>query len=508
MAFFKRPSSGKAGDGNGTTASGGGAEASGTEEFKRDPRKAQRFFEHARTVADTGNHDYAIECWISGFRHDPDNIGQHEALYDVAKRRKVKGGKPASFAEKLKSGGKDPIDRMLQAEVLLAKNPTDVTLMTDFMKRCVEADESVGQDINLGEVALWIGTIALEWNQQTKNDKKTYLTLTELFAAVGQFDKAVEACRHALQQDPGNAVLMQQLKDLEAENSIKAGGYGKRFTEAVRGGMEEQRAREEEARVDKTESAVDRMIERRRTEWEEDPQDLDKMQKLVDALAEKQSNESEAEAIKLLNDAWESTGQYRFRVRKGDIQMRQIARYLRGLREKVKQSPDDADLKQKFAESVKKQVAFELNEYTDRCKNYPTDMSLRFELGRRLFAAGQIDDAISAFQQAKSDPKSRAAAHGYLGQCYILREWHEEAIDTLRLGIEAHPLADDKLGKELRYLLMDALEKGAVRTRSIEMAREAQKVGSQILQSELNYRDIRQRVEKIRALVDELSKNG
>jgi tetratricopeptide (TPR) repeat protein len=502
LAFFKRSST--KGNGNGEADKDAPAPEQG---FKRDPRKAERFFEHARTVADTGNYDYAIECWINGFRHDPDNIGQHEALYDAAKRRKVKGGKPAGFGEKLKSGGKDPIDKMLHAETLLAKNPTDVSLMTEFMKRCVEADDAVGQDINLGEVALWIGTIALEWNQQTKNDKKIYLTLTDLFAAVDQFDKAVEACRHALQQDPGNAQLMQQLKDLEAENSIKAGGYGKRFTEAIRD-ADGQRATEEEQRVDKTESAVDRMIERRRAELEEDPQDLDKMQKLVDALVQKQSNESEAEAIKLLKDAWESTGQYRFRVRMGDIQMRQITRYLRGLRAKVQQTPDDAELKQKFNESVKKQVAFELNEFTDRVKNYPTDMSLRFELGRRLYAAGRIDDAISAFQQAKADPKNRAAAHEYLGRCYIHRGWHEEAIDTLRHGIEAHPLVDDRLGKELRYLLMDALEAGARRTNSADQAKEAQRVGSQILQTDINYKDIRVRVDKIRAFADELSRNG
>ncbi len=504
MAFFKRSSSGKGGGGGGAS----GIADAGDDGFKRDQRKAQRFFEHAQTVADTRNYDYAIDCYINGLRHDPDNIGKHEALYDVAKRRKVGGGKPAGIAEKLKGGGKDPIDKMLHAETLLAKNPTDVGLMTEFMKRCVEADEAVGQDINIGEVALWIGTIALDWNQQTKADKKVYLTLTDLFAAVGAYDKAVEACRHALQQDPGNSQLMQQLKDLEAENTMKKGKYGEASRESIKGGEEEALARQEEHRIDKTEDAKDRMIARRRAELEEDPQDLDKMQKLVDALVQKQSNESEKEAIKLLHDAWESTGQYRFRVRKGDIEMRQIARYLRSLRAKVQQNPDDTDLKHKFTESVKKQIAFELNEFTDRVKNYPTDMSLRFQLGLRLYAAGRIDDAISAFQQAKSDPKNRAAAHEYLGRCYIHRGWHEEAIDTLRQGIDAHPLTDDKLGKELRYLLMDALEAGARRTNSLDQAKEAQKVGSQVLQTDINYKDIRERVDKIRAFADELSKIG
>lgn len=495
MAFFKRNTP-DAGDGNGAD-----------DAFKRDERKAKRFFEHAQTVADTGNYDYAIECWVNGLRHDPDNIGQHQALYDAAKRRKVKGGKKAGFSEKLKGGGKSSIDKMLHAEMLLAKDPTDVSLMTEFMKRCVEADDTVGADVNLGEVAHWIGSIALEWNQQTKGDKKVYLSLTELFSQIGVFDKAVEACRHALQQDPGNGALMQQLKDLEAENTMKAGKYGQNFRETIKD-ADNQQALEEERRIDKTESAIDKMIERRREEFNENPQDLDMMQKLVDALVQKQSKESEGEAIKLLNDAWEATGQYRFRVKKGDIQMRQIARYMRGLRASHQQTPDDEALKQKYSENLRKQIAFELNEFTDRVKNYPTDMGLRFELGRRLYASGKVEEAISAFQQAKSDPKNRAAAHHYLGLCYIDRGWHEEAIDTLRQGIEVHPLSDDKLGKEMRYLLMDALEKMARRTNAATHAKEALRVGSQLLQTDITFKDIRSRVDAIRKLADELGSNG
>lgn len=500
LSFFKK----SVGKSNGE-ASGDAADQPVA--FKPDARKAQRFFEHAQTVADTRNYDYAIDCYINGLRHDPDNIRKHMDLFDVAKRRKVGGGKPAGFGEKLKGGGKGPLDKMLQAETLLAKNPTDVSLMVEFMARTVEADAAMPEDVNLAEVALWIGGEALAWNQQTKNDKKLYLRLVDLFEAIGAFDKAVEACRRALAQDPGNAALTQKLKDLEAERTMQEGGYGKNFRASIKD-ADAQRATEEETRVVKTEDAIDRMIERRRTEYNDDPTDLDKMQKLVEALVQKQSKESEAEAIRLLKEAWEATGQYRFRVRIGDIQMRQIARHLRSLQAKLKQNPADAELRAQFTEAARKQIAFELGEFTDRVKNYPTDMSLRYELGRRLFLAGKIDEAISAFQQAKSDPKRRAAAHEYLGRCYIHQGWHEEAIDTLREGIEAHPLNDDKLAMDLRYLLMDALEAAARRTRSIEQAREAQKIGSQILQTNINFRDIRDRVEKIRAFVDELSKSN
>ena len=66
---------------------GGSKDKSPGDGFKRDARKARRFFEHAETTADARNYDYAIDCYVNGLRHDPDNMAQHEALYEVAKRR-------------------------------------------------------------------------------------------------------------------------------------------------------------------------------------------------------------------------------------------------------------------------------------------------------------------------------------------------------------------------------------------------------------------------------------
>ncbi len=145
-------------------------------------------------------------------------------------------------------------------------------------------------------------------------------------------------------------------------------------------------------------------------------------------------------------------------------------------------------------------------EYAERVKNYPTDLKMKYEYGRRLFEARDFDEAIGAFQQAKNDPKVRSASHEFLGRAYAERSWFEEAIDTLRHGIETHPLYDDTLGMDLRYYLMDALERLATKDQSLALAKEAREVASQILQTDINYRDIRQRMDNIRALGDELQK--
>jgi tetratricopeptide (TPR) repeat protein len=234
---------------------------------------------------------------------------------------------------------------------------------------------------------------------------------------------------------------------------------------------------------------------------------MDRLGKLVSALLRKEDDETETEAVKLLTAAVEQTGQYRYKMRIGDIRMRQINRRLRALQNQVKANADDKALRNKYQDLVAKKLKFELEEYSQRIKNYPTDLSLRYELGKRLYAFKKYDEAIGAFQQAKVDPKHRVVSLEFLGRCYIARGWLEEAIDTLQQGIEAYPSSDDRLAMDLRYQLMLALKQLAIKSKSVEHGRDSQKIASQVLQTDINYRDIRQQMEGIRKLVDELSKS-
>ena len=62
------------------------------------------------------------------------------------------------------------------------------------------------------------------------------------------------------------------------------------------------------------------------------------------------------------------------------------------------------------------------------------------------------------------------------------------------------------MGMELRYYLMDAMERKARADSSIDLAGAARKIASQLLQTDITYRDIRKRMNAIRALEDELKK--
>lgn len=479
---------------------------SGPGDFQRDPRKARAWFDRGAAVADTRQYDYAIECYFNGLKHDPGNCEMHEALREIALKRKVGGGKPAGLTERLKSAGNDPLGKLLHSEKLWAKDPLNLAFMLQTMKLAVAADKSM-PDESLGEVAYWIGNMVLENNQTSKKpDKAAYLDLRDVLSDIHAFDKAVLACQLALQLDPSDTKLQQELKDLEAENTLQRGRYteeGADFRDSVRD-MSKQRELEQEDSITKSEVVMDQILDRRRMEYQQDPSDMTRLQKLVDALVQLDLEKTENEAIQLIQKAYEETSQYRHKVRIGDIRIKQMGRRIRDLKSRLGKDAKDDQIRAKLESEVREKMKFELAEYTERVQNYPTDLSLKFQLGQRLYAFKKYDDAIGAFQQAKNDPKHRAASHDYLGRCYLARGWFDEAVDTFRQGIELHPVADDRLGKELRYQLMAALQKAASQNKSLDQAREAQKIASQILQTDITFRDIRDRIDQIRQLVDSL----
>lgn len=480
-------------DDNGDGNSGGG----GDDRFNRKLRSARTFFEHGETTADTKNYDYSIEMYIGGLRHDPGNMTRHEELHEIAKRRKVSGGKPG----KAKKIGPYTVDKMLTAEMAWAMDPLNVKHMVKAMGYAAEADQEASEEANLAEVAYWIGSLAIEYNANpnTKPDRGAYLKLIDLFEQINRYDKAVEACKRALHMKEDDT-LRTRLRDLEAEL------YNQKSqdSEGAKGMLkdEEEQARIQ-AQLDTTGTHAEKLIAALREQYEEDPEDTDRLQKLVDALLRPQENEKDKEAVALMMRGYEQTNQYRYKLKAGDIKIRQFNRILRKLTESAKAGDESA--KAKLQEGLKRRLVFELQEFTERVEHYPTDLKLKFELGKRQFQAGQIDDAIGSFQQSKAEPKSRGYSHLFLGKCYVHKDWLDEAIDTLGQGIEHHPSDHDTLGKELRYDKMAIHQTLAEKNDDLDHAKQAQSLASHLLQTDINYRDIRDRMDKIKAQINKMS---
>ncbi|MEM9752928.1 MAG: hypothetical protein AAF916_06035 [Planctomycetota bacterium] len=487
MALFGKSSSGSGGD-----------------RYKRDLKKARKFYEHAEVAADSKNYDYAIELYINGLRHDPGNMTKHEALLDVAKRRKVGGGKRV----KAKKLGSENIDLMLTAEKTWATDFTDPDLAYQVMKFAAAANaEEHNEDYHLGEVAYWIGEMAADFNVAAKKPSKTlYLNIRDRFSEIGGHTKALENHRRALAMSPQDSKLLDQLKDLEAlkytEDRKDAGGALSNVKDA-----EEQA--QIQAELDTSGSQIDKLVNARIAEFKENPDDIDVMDKLVGALLRDTDNEKrENQAIEVLERMFKKSGQYRYKTRAGDVKMKQLTRTVREYKQFVDAAPESEEYQEKYQGAINARQDFELGEYQDRVKNYPTDLRLKYEFGRRLFGAGMHDEAIGMLQQATKEPKSRSAAHLMLGRAFMAKEWTDEAIATIQEGFDQHEVKDDSVGKELRYDLMLAHKNRGIAKAEDPELEIAQQHASALLQADINYKDIRDQLEEIRGERKKLQEGG
>ena len=138
---------------------------------------------------------------------------------------------------------------------------------------------------------------------------------------------------------------------------------------------------------------------------------------------------------------------------------------------------------------AREQLAFELEVFAERAANYPTDLSLKFELGRRQLMAGKIDEAIASLQQAQRDPKRRIHAMSLLGQAFARKGWYREAVDTYKRALELEPSEDR--AKELHYNVADCLQTMGENQQALDHY-------SRVAQLDYNYKDVRERIEKLR----------
>lgn len=453
-----------------------------------DRKKARVFFDRGATVAQTGNYDYAIEMYLQGLAIDPDSKEAHQALREISLKRKASGGKDLGMFEKMKlrGRGKDDCETMLRAERLMSYDPGNTDNMLALMKSALAA--------GFYDTALWIGPILQKANSDLKNpDLNKYLALRDVYVELKLWRQASDACQLALSLRPDDMDLQRMVKDLGAMDTMNQGKYlaGGSFRESVRDMDKQTKLLQGDMDVRDTD-VLSSQISEAESELAAQPEEAGKLMKLVDLLLKTEQMQHENRAIELLEQAYERSGQFRYRLAVGKIKIAQLRRQERAERARLKQNPDDPVLRKQYVEFLKEKNLEELKEYQLFAENYPTDMSFRYEVGVRLFNLDRAAEAIPVLQQARSDPKLRVEASTYLGRSFLVAGFVDEAIDTLKGMIDEYELRGDNRSKELFYWYGLALEqKGDVAA--------AMKSFSQLVQWDFNYRDVQARIKRLRS---------
>lgn len=484
--------------------SGGGENGDGKAPVVFSPEKATKFFEHARTVEDTGQYQYAIRLWLDGLKWDPGSMTGLQAFFAVVpKFLNDPSSKRGIDKDTVKSvSGRSDIERFLLAILEWALKPNEAPLAVRAFEACSK--------LGLAEPALWIGERAFATAlRQTKPRKDHIVKCMESFQAIGAYDKAILAAEQAHRLDPSDAQLGAHIRTLAAQATMNRGGYEKTgeaggFRQNIRD-ADKQRLLEESERIVKSEETIDRLLVMAKEEYQRRPTDLPTIDKLGKLLLERGRPQDEERAHKLFTDAYASTKQFRFREQAGDIRIRQARRKVVDLAQMLERaSASEKDLIERMhAQEQEALVNLEMEEHKLRVAAYPTDLVRKFELGKRYFAAGKFNEAVELFQESQQDPKNRASSLLYLGQSFLRIGWSDEAVETFRRGVEIKDVSQE-MGLEMRYWLMVSLEQKGTESRDLASVEEADKIASSIAVQSISFKDIRARRDAIKRLLADL----
>ena len=442
--------------------------------------KARAFFARAQEIAQRNNFDYAISMYIEGLRLSPDNLeGGHLPLRELALLRQSHKGKKPSMIEKVKhSRGKDALEQMLNAEYLLAKDPDHLSYLEAMLKAAYSS--------GYAKTTQWLADLLfVASNASERPSVHAYMLLKEAYESIGQFEKAIVACKRASELKPSDHELSDEFKRLSAELTVSRGKYdqGGDFRKAIKD-SETQRILHASDGVVKSDDFRQTLIREAREQLAKNPAVPQNIFNLANALAQTESDEAENEAIKLLEDKYASSRDFSFKQRAGEIRINQLRRNLR-------KAPRNGEGQQQTTELTRQFNEARLEHWRTVVENYPTDLHAKYEYADRLLAGEQYDQAIPLFQEAQKDPRRRILAMGKVGVCFFRKGWTNDAAEIFQQAIDAHEIKDDATAKDLQYNLGLCYEKQGDNEKAIEIYRK-------IAQVDFGYRDVSKRLDRLR----------
>lgn len=122
--------------------------------------------------------------------------------------------------------------------------------------------------------------------------------------------------------------------------------------------------------------------------------------------------------------------------------------------------------------------------YQRRVADRPTDMAIRFELGKAFFQGGLVDKAMSEFQQSSKDPKKKVMSHYYLGICFQKKKMFDLADRQFAMSEEAGA------GVLQQNLLLDIWYNRAKSNAEAGKKDKAKEFGSKIMEVDISFKDI------------------
>jgi tetratricopeptide (TPR) repeat protein len=477
-------------------------------------RVAAGQFERANQVVATGNYDYGIRLLMSCCKLEPGNLIYRQALRRAEKTKfsnNLRGSWHARWSTwtgkarvKALVGARDYLKVLEHGERVLMRNPWDVGVQMDMA--------TAADGLGLLDVAVWCLEQA---RQKTARDAALNRALARLYEKRGNFLQAMALWQMVLADYPTDLEAQHKMKDLAAHDTIARGRYepgaggAEAVAAALRPGQAPPEPEEEEASTPlpaptarasadgsgklpkgapvkgNIGSSADHRVAREaamiRTKLEADPTNLNCYLQLA-ALYRRVGLLEQARGI--LNEGLGPTGNaFELALELADLDIEPFRQNLLVTEDKLRDNPDDEDLRRIRLRLRKEVNTRELDFFRQKAERFPTELGLRFEVGVRLLRAGQHDEAIQMLQASRSDPRFRWQSMLWLGHCFKARNNWRLAQRNFEDALQNLPVGESAARKDLLFLLAQGFADEGDLTRAIDM-------GHELANLDFSFRDI------------------
>jgi tetratricopeptide (TPR) repeat protein len=319
-------------------------------------------------------------------------------------------------------------------------------------------------------------------------DSESLKILGRLYADQKELEKALECYEKALKINPRDQEAGKQRKDLAALTAIQKGGY-EQATHS-RGLARSERDLKEADRSAK--------IVRSSDDIQDAIADLKKdlSKNATDPILHLKLAKLELQALNYAAAEAAANEGLKVDPEHGDLQDMLGDARLRRMETELAETEADAKAGEEGAHDrlrrLKRQVlAFQIEEVGRRSRNHPTDMGLRFRLGRHLLESDEVDQAIEQFQMAVKDPKHKVKSQQLLGTSFAKKGLWDMAAKQLKEAAERLPGMTEQR-KEILFELGQVLESGGSLDAALNVYKE-------IYEADISYQDVGQRIQALKA---------
>lgn len=440
----------------------------------------QALYKRADEAFQKHNYDYARDLFHQILLLDPDHAEARKALRVTLLKKFQELGATSriklialkgQFELQIKAT-KDPAKRMDVCQKYLNDDPTNSRVRT------VLAETLLGQK--------HYNAAAVEAEMAFRDDPQNIAAAKILVAAYKETGKIREA-QAVLQRLQGVAREDRDLerlqRDLAAQQTMEAGFKDAQSYQDVIKDKDAASKLEAQAHLIQTEEQFQAVIQGLVSEFSLNPADVRLPRKIGDLYFEKKKDYKTAQewykkAVQI--NPQDSV----LRDKVDDCALRMYEQQI----DAAQKAADAAKVKELQAAHLK----FKIQSFERRVQDRPTDMGLRYELGRAYYQAGPsfVDKAISEFQQSVRDPKKKADSHLYLGMCFQRKKLYDMADKQYQMAEDGVLSQDRKLAILYNRMVCNAEAGKPV---------EAVELGKKILEVDIAYKDVSQLVEKWQA---------